>query len=119
MSHDEFAMPHKVPIPSSVFRKLGRSPKNFGVYTVIGDSMEPTAPDGSMALVDLNDTVIRGSVYAISIDGDARIKRLKKRATGEIEIISDNEIYETEVLSGEQLNFIKIIGRVRWLGRWL
>ncbi len=111
---------NEVPFSMQMLSHLGRTHiEKLVIFKVRGDSMEPTAPDSSQALVDLADTQIVGGIYAIAVDGEARIKRLKKRVTGELEIISDNSFYETEVLSGEQLNIVQIIGRVRWLGRWL
>lgn len=95
------------------------STENAGLFRVTGDSMEPSAPDHSLVIVNTMEQEIVDGIYAIGVDGQARIKRLRKRVTGELEIISDNELYEKEVLSGEDLNLVTIIGRVRCIIKWL
>lgn len=95
------------------------STENAGLFRVTGDSMEPSAPDHSLVIVNTMEQDIVDGIYAIGVDGQARIKRLRKRVTGELEIISDNELYGTETLNGEDLNLVTIIGRVRCIIKWL
>lgn len=95
------------------------STDNAGLFRVTGDSMEPSAPDNSLVIVNTMEQEIVDGIYAIAVDGQARIKRLRKRVTGELEIISDNDLYEKEVLVGEDLNLVTIIGRVRCIIKWL
>lgn len=95
------------------------STENAGLFRVTGDSMEPSAPDNSLVIVNTMEQEIVDGIYAIAVDGQARIKRLRKRVTGELEIISDNDLYEKELLVGEDLNLVTIIGRVRCIIKWL
>ena len=117
---DRFEVIENVPFNAEVLARLGHiSDLNVAIFNVRGDSMEPTCSDGSMALVDLKDTQIVPGIFAIAVDGEARIKRLSKRITGELDIISDNDFYKVETLAGDDLNLVKIIGRVRWFGNWV
>ncbi len=91
-----------------------------GVVRVRGDSMFPTIPDGAMVLVHLPETqVVEEGIFAFSRAGEAFIKRLIPINTGKdgratsMVILSDNPAYAPDVLVGEALNEIRIVGRIR------
>lgn len=109
-----------MPFTSGFFqKKLGRtSGAGFAVLEARGDSMEPGISDGDLLLVDEGDTRIIDGVLAFVLDDEARVKRFRRRIDG-LSIISDNAVYETEDLAADQLDRIKIIGRVRWVGKVL
>ncbi|MEL7231741.1 MAG: S24 family peptidase, partial [Pseudomonadota bacterium] len=109
-----------VPFLVSHLDQLGlRDIRELAIVSVDGDSMEPTAPNGSFALIDRSSKTLADGVYAIAVDDLLRIKRLRKRVTGEVDILSDNTLYSPETIQGEDLNQLRIIGRVRWIGKWL
>jgi len=96
------------------------SPDKAGLVRVRGDSMAPTLPDGTLALVNTAEArVEREGVYAFSRDGEAYVKRLVPVAIGpggqptSIVIISDGGTFAPEFLTGPQLNELRIVGRVR------
>jgi phage repressor protein C with HTH and peptisase S24 domain len=82
---------------------------------VQGDSMHPYLNDGDLILVDTNDkTIIDGEVFALRYGDELRVKRLSKRYDGAITISSDNPAFKEEVVAGDSLKHVELIGRVRW-----
>ena len=91
-----------------------------GLVLVKGDSMMPTIPDGSLVIVNQAEmSVVKEGIYAYSRDGEAFVKRLVPAGVGEdgrpetLVIISDNPSYPTETVSGQELNSVRVVGRVR------
>ncbi len=77
---------------------------------VEGESMEPTLPDGSIVFVDRNRTdVSKDGIFVAATANGLFIKRIRRRADGMVELISDNPLYDPEVLLPEQ---VEIVGRV-------
>lgn len=89
------------------------NPKNLKTFTASGDSMNPTIEHGDLVLVDVGDTnFVNGGIFLITIENEWFIKRLRKRITGELDIISDNSKYPIETLSVNTFKEICIKGRV-------
>lgn len=89
------------------------NPLMLKTFTASGDSMTPTIENGDLLLVDTADLEYQnGGVFLITINNDWFIKRLRKKITGELDIISDNEKYPIETLSPETLREVSIKGRV-------
>lgn len=89
------------------------------VLTIEGDSMLPELRDGFVVLIDLSDChpIKSGKVYALSVDGEQRIKRLFRQVDGSLLIRSDNPDkahFPDEVVQPEHLDRVRIIGRKRW-----
>ena len=89
------------------------------VLTIDGNSMEPVLADGNVVLIDLADClpIKSGKVYAISVDGEQRLKRLFRQIDGSLLIRSDNPdkaLYPDEIVRPEHLERVRIIGRKRW-----
>lgn len=105
--------------PGFFQKKLGRtSGAGFAVLEARGDSMEPGISDGDLLLIDEADTRIIDGVFAFVLDDEARVKRFRRRIDG-VSILSDNVAYGAEDLTTDQLDRVKIIGRVRWVGKVL
>lgn len=87
------------------------------VVSVNGESMQPTLHDGDMVLIDRRRTVPRDrKIYAlVGPDGDARVKRLEK-LPDMLLLHSDNPKYQTEVISANDANRVRILGEVVWWG---
>ena len=103
---------------SFLSRKGGRA-KDFKIFQIDGDSMEPILHAGDLIMVNLRDSDIRsGHIYLIRLEDELMVKRLEKRPGGKIFAISENDRYkEIEIdLSQEGLDF-KIFGRMVWLCR--
>lgn len=87
---------------------------------VKGDSMAPGIPDGSLVLIHVAEMFVeREGIYAFNRDGASFIKRLIPmgstkggRPTGLV-ILSDNPAYPPESISGDTMNEIRVVGRVR------
>jgi SOS-response transcriptional repressor LexA len=77
---------------------------------VEGESMEPPLPDGSIVFIDRRQTdSSRDGIFVASTANGLFIKRIRRRADGMVELISDNPLYTPEVLPPEQ---VEIVGRV-------
>jgi len=84
--------------------------KDLDAINVIGDSMEPTIKDGSIIFIDReNKNIINGGIFVVNTLGGVFVKRVRINSSGDIELISDNKIYEKEILKKDE---IEIIGKV-------
>jgi phage repressor protein C with HTH and peptisase S24 domain len=102
---------------ASQLKRLGVRPEAAHFIIARGDSMEPTIQDGATVLIDASRTRVRDDgIYAIVVDGDVRLKRVQKKATGAIELISDNPRYMSETLSGDEVDRLMVAGKVFWSG---
>lgn len=98
----------------------GGSPSGLSMIKVQGDSMEPTLSDGDDILVNRNDGAnqLRDGIYVLRMGDDLLVKRVARhpfRRT--ITIRSDNPAYPE--FPNVALADLRIIGRVRWMGRCL
>lgn len=82
-----------------------------------GDSMEPTIHDGDLLLVDTSiDAIKDDSIYIVQTDSHLIVKRLQQNLDGSLTIISDNKVYNQQIIGPDQAKEVKIAGRVRWYG---
>lgn len=99
---------------------LGVSVRDLALVSVIGDSMEPTLSDGDVVLLDMTPRgVLDGSIHALQLNGGLLVKRIQRKLDGSVVVKSDNPRYDTETLSEDKTDRLKIIGRVVWAGRRL
>jgi phage repressor protein C with HTH and peptisase S24 domain/DNA-binding XRE family transcriptional regulator len=88
-------------------------PNKLAAMTADGESMEPTIFHGDSLLVDTSqDAVTDGKVYALWYDGGERVKRLFRLPGGGLRIQSDNTRHHTIELKPEDVELVRIIGRV-------
>ncbi|MDZ7759878.1 MAG: S24 family peptidase [Desulfovermiculus sp.] len=91
-------------------------PRDMVLMQVIGDSMEPGIREGDYVLIDQSkQEIYPGGVYALGLEDAIMIKQLDKRPH-ELVIISANTKYSPITLRGDELETVRIIGRV--LGIW-
>jgi phage repressor protein C with HTH and peptisase S24 domain len=84
--------------------------QNIEAIHVDGESMEPTLQDGSIVFIDRRETTInKDGIYIASTTAGLFIKRVRQRADGMVELISDNKNYSPEVMLADE---VKIVGRV-------
>lgn len=104
---------------SDWLRRLDINPQFCSLITAVGDSQEPTIPDGSLMLVDLTpDPEIRsGRLYILLVDDDLLVKRINRRSDGAIELLSGNPAYPIETLPAKHVDRLNVAGRVAWVGR--
>ena len=77
---------------------------------VDGESMEPTLKDGSIVFLDRTQTDIgRDGIFVAATTAGLFIKRIRLRADGMVELISDNPAYSPEVLASDE---VRIVGKV-------
>lgn len=89
---------------------------NHFMLRVTGDSMSPTIPDGSIAIVRQQDCADKGQVVAFALNGDyATLKRYYPQSNGNILLRGDNPEAESYIITPEQLKNgeAHIIGVVR------
>lgn len=97
---------------------LGASINNLALISVRGDSMEPTLSNDDLILIDLRFNKIDDSaIYALNVEGLLLVKRIQIKLDGTAVVKSDNAFYEPEIVTGDALQGLYVIGRVVWIGR--
>ena len=88
-------------------------PRNLKTFKASGDSMETVIEDGDLLLVDFGRTDFsNGGIFLLTINNDWFIKRLRKRLSGELDVISDNPKYPVETFKADDNIEIIVKGRV-------
>ena len=84
---------------------------------VDGESMEPTLQDGSIVFLDRSQTNInKDGIFIASTTTGLFIKRIRQRADGMVELISDNKMYSPEVISPDEVSIVgKVVGNIESL----
>jgi SOS-response transcriptional repressor LexA len=84
---------------------------------VDGESMEPTLQDGSIVFVDRTQSNInKDGIFIASTTAGLFIKRIRQRADGMVELISDNKNYSPEVLAPDEVSIVgKVVGNIESL----
>lgn len=106
-------------IPAEDLR--GRSPEDFMVLRVNGNSMYPLLLDGDRILVERTTSVDSGSLAVILYAGEeATVKRVRY-VYGEdwLELIPQNPEYQTKRIEGPDLEECRVLGKVLKLIRTL
>lgn len=89
------------------------NPKFLKVFKASGDSMEPLIENNDVLLVDTSRTDFNnGGIFLLTINNDWFVKRLRKRLSGELDIISDNNKYPIETFKSSDAIEINVIGRI-------
>ncbi len=84
---------------------------------VDGESMEPTLQDGSIVFLDRSQTNInKDGIFIASTTTGLFIKRIRQRADGMVELISDNKMYSPELISPDEITIVgKVVGNIESL----
>ncbi len=95
----------------------GRSDRKLEAIHVDGESMEPTLQDGSIIFIDREQTNInKDGIFIASTNAGLFVKRIRQRADGMIELISDNILFPPELISPEEVSIIgKVVGNIESL----
>ena len=106
-------------IPAEDLR--GRSPEDFMVLRVNGNSMYPLLLDGDRILVERTTSVDSGSLAVILYAGEeATVKRVRYVYGEEwLELIPQNPEYQTKRIEGPDLEECRVLGKVLKLIRTL
>ena len=106
------------PFRQDWLRAKGR-PSGMVLMDVVGNSMEPEIRHGDMVLIDQGKTeLVAHGVYAAGFADRVLAKRAEKRRA-QLVLLSDNRDYAPIVLAGDELDALRVIGRVLWVGREL
>ncbi|MFV0422218.1 XRE family transcriptional regulator [Oleidesulfovibrio sp.] len=90
------------------------NPSEMRLFTVAGDSMEPTFAEGDMILVDMSQRdVTTGKVYLVRISDELMVKRAENRPDGLL-LKSDNPDYEPIHVPKNETVDAAIHGRIVW-----
>lgn len=88
------------------------NPTHMKAFKVMGDSMGPAIPDGSVVLVDESrKEFVNGRIYIVSHDQGLKIKRIRFE-DGRYVLHSDDGFTEPQPIREEE--YFKIEGRVIW-----
>lgn len=99
-------------------RRKGQ-PERMVLMDVVGVSMEPEIRHGDMVLIDQSQArIFAHAVYAFGVDDTVLVKRVEKRP-GMVVLLSDNRDYAPIELRGQEVDGLRVIGRVVWIGREL
>ncbi|QKJ23095.1 S24 family peptidase [Poseidonibacter lekithochrous] len=108
-SEDNF---ESLEVPQYFINMLGgqENLKNIDAINVVGDSMEPTLNNDNIIFVDkTRNDAARDGIYAFTTVHGLFVKRVQKRVDGNLDIISDNKDYPSQILSAAD---IKVVGKV-------
>lgn len=84
----------------------------YDIVNASGDSMEPTINDGDVVIIDKRDCdVMKEGVFCVAYSGGIFLKRVQILPEG-IQFLSDNQLYKPIVARGQEIESVKIIGRV-------
>ncbi|MBD3789190.1 MAG: LexA family transcriptional regulator [Campylobacterales bacterium] len=93
------------------------SSKKIEAIHVDGESMEPTLQNGSIVFIDRDQTDInKDGIFIAATTAGLFIKRIRQRADGMVELISDNKTYSPEVLAPDEVSIVgKVVGNIESL----
>lgn len=84
------------------------------VIRIIGDSMEPYIHDGEVVLIERHHEAMNGETVIANVNGHIYVKRFHSDPFGKwVKLVSENHIYGSLDLEGDELEYFSIIGIVR------
>ena len=94
--------------------------KKYSIICARGDSMSPVITNGDKLVIEHwnNNQIVDNKIYVFCYKSEFFVKRLSKNLD-EIIIKSENPVYSTRIVKGEDMNEINIIGRVIGVSRSL
>ncbi|MBM2293809.1 helix-turn-helix transcriptional regulator [Sulfitobacter pseudonitzschiae] len=112
------AQTHSLAFPPDYLRKLTSSnPQNLAIFSVKGDSMEPTLLDDDVVMLDTSKVSLSfDGLFVLRFDDALHVKRVGRSSKkGHVTILSDNaSIYPPlEILARD----VQPVGKVLWYGR--
>ena len=91
--------------------------KDMVLMDIFGNSMEPELKDGDTVLIDQSQkAVLAGAIYAVGLADTIVVKRIEKRPN-KLVLLSENRTYPMISFEGEEMNSVRIIGKVIWVCR--
>lgn len=106
----------EVPFSAVWIHKKG-SPGSMIVMEVLGDSMYPELEEGDNILVDQSHKhVSKNGVYVIGLEETLQVKRVQS-LPGLVILLSANRHYPPVSVQGDEIDTLRVIGRVIWSSR--
>jgi phage repressor protein C with HTH and peptisase S24 domain len=106
----------ELPFDRAWISRKGR-PESMVAMEVVGDSMSPELEPGDTILVDQSQQDVKdNALYVVSLQGSLQVKRLQARS-GLVFLFSANQKYAPITLQGDEIDTVRIIGRVLWGSR--
>ena len=90
----------------------GYNKQDFFYLQVKGDSMEPRLFEGDLVLVRRQSSVDSGSYAVVTIDEEEGVVKIVEYDNNSISLISQNHNYPPRVFRGEDVQRIRVIGKV-------
>ena len=114
-----FDRAEKQPAPLAFAREFAEKigVQNGAFISVDGIAMKPTLESECLILADLSDTILKdGKIYCLEIGAHRWVRRVQV-LLDKIILMADNPDYADMEISGEDLNRLNVLGRVRGVWR--
>ncbi|ACU89178.1 LexA family transcriptional regulator [Desulfomicrobium baculatum] len=106
----------ELPFDRSWLSKKG-NPGRMVAMEVIGDSMSPELEPGDNILIDQSQNqVADNNLYVVGLADNIQVKRVQIRP-GLVVLFSTNQRYSPVTLQGDEIDTLRVIGRVLWSSR--
>jgi phage repressor protein C with HTH and peptisase S24 domain len=106
----------EIPFPVAWIQKKG-SPGSMVVMEVIGDSMYPELEEGDNILIDESQKQVSSNgVYVIGLEDTLQVKRVQSQP-GLVILLSANRNYSPVSVQGDEIDTLRVVGRVLWSSR--
>ena len=93
------------------------NPGRMAVMEVMGDSMSPELEPGDNILIDQGQNqVTDNNLYVVGLADSIQVKRIQVRP-GLVVLFSTNQRYSPVSLQGDEIDTLRVIGRVLWSSR--
>lgn len=114
----EFEDLERLVLPAAWVRRVfGRPAAHLVLAGAAGTSMEPTIRDRDLLVVDTADRKLTaGRIYALVVGDTLLVKRIERTLRGQIFLRPDNSAYQTEELTPDIADAVRILGQVIWHG---
>ena len=106
----------ELPFDRAWLSKKG-NPVRMVAMEVIGDSMSPELEPGDNILIDQSQNqVADNTLYVVGLADNIQVKRVQIRP-GLVVLFSTNQRYSPVTLQGDEIDTLRVIGRVLWSSR--
>ena len=105
----------RIPFRRTWLQRHDLNPHQCNILRVVGESMEPTLPDGCSILVDRARRRRVGHLFVLITADGLVVKRLGKDEAGDWQLLSDHPAWKPVLWP----DGTEIIGQVRWTAKTL
>lgn len=96
---------------------LRSRPSDLVLLDAAGDSMAPRIEAGDTLLIDRGvDTILDDAVYVLGLGEALVVKRVQRLLNGVV-LKSDNPNYDPITVAKDEVEELRVLGRVRWIGK--